>query len=90
MSPHIEVARICAPSWTERDLWRWMMLAFAVICMGHGLFGRNVRMRDSRTFEGWLKGKVVTGWKAIYMRILFVLIGIAAIIFAFSFNCQLG
>ena len=74
-------------SWTTGDLWRWLMLLFGLLSIGRGLFSKNVRMRDSSTWEGWWRGKIATKrWQVFYMRSLLVVIGLAFIVFAFTFQ----
>ena len=73
--------------WTIGDLWRWLMLLFGLLSIGRGLFSKNVRIRDSSTWEGWWRGKIATKWwQVLYMRSLLVVIGLAFIVFAFTFQ----
>jgi hypothetical protein len=69
------------PALTLHDLWRWLMIAGGLACAAHGLLNKNMRIRDSRTWKGAWKGKIVTKpWQIIYMRGLFILIGIGMIV----------
>jgi hypothetical protein len=69
------------------NLWRWILLVFGLLLIAHGLFSKNMRIRDSRSWHGTWKGKIVTKpWQVAFMRILFVLIGVGAINFAFTFE----
>jgi hypothetical protein len=75
------------PGWAARDLWRWLMLVFGLLLVAHGLFSKSMRMRDSSTRYGLWKGKIVTKpWQVVLMRSIFVLIGVAVINFAFTFD----
>ncbi len=76
---------IALPEWTVGDLWRWGLIAMGLVLVAHGLFSKNMRMRDSRTWEGTWRGKIVTKrWQIVYMRTLFTLIGAGAIVCALS------
>src|SRR5215470_13210129 len=87
-SPLLVICSVLSPlTWTTGDLWRWLMLLFGVLFIGKGLFSRNVRIRDSSTVAGWWRGKIATKpWQVLYMRSLLVGIGIAFIVFAFTFH----
>lgn len=80
---------VCWPHFNAADIWRWMMLALGVTLAAHGAFSREIRIRDSHTIEEWWKGKVATKpWQIVYMRTLFVAIGLCCIVFALTFDCQ--
>jgi len=87
MAPIRELLLMCWPGWAARDVWRWLMVAFGFLWIAHGVFSRNMRMRDSTTLDGWWRGKIATGWRELYMRGLFVLIGIGFITIACTFAC---
>jgi len=88
MSPDIQSILVCWPSWTVRDGWRWVMLLLALLLIAHSIFSRNMRMRDSSTWRGILRGRVVTKrWQNIYMRTLYVVIGVGALVLAVTFDC---
>jgi hypothetical protein len=70
-----------------RNLWRWGLMGMGTVLIAHGLFSKNMRMRDSRTWKGAWRGKIVTKpWQIVYMRSLFALIGAAMIFCALSPN----
>ncbi len=51
--------------------------------MAQSLFSKNMRMRDSRTWKGAWRGKIVTkSWQIVYMRSLSILIGVVMIMCA--------
>jgi hypothetical protein len=63
------------------------MLVLGLVLIGHGLFSNNMRVKDSRTWGGFWRGKIATKWwQVLWMRTLFVSIGVAAIAFALSFG----
>jgi hypothetical protein len=83
------LAIACSPHFNAADIWRWLALALGVALLVHGTFSRTMRMRDSRTTEGWWRGKVATKtWQIVYMRTLFITIGLCCIAFALTFDCQ--
>jgi len=64
-----------------------MMLVFGLVGMIHGVFSKNMRIKDSRTWEGFWRGKIATKqWQILLMRIVFVTIGLAAVEFALTFG----
>lgn len=68
------------PSWTPHDLWRWVLLVTGCAVMARGLFSKNIRIRDSSTFHGFLFGKIThRRWEVIWMRTLLIAIGVAMI-----------
>lgn len=78
-------ATIVWPSLTAHDLWRWLLLGMGVALIAHGLFSKHMRMRDPSTLSGAWKGKIVTKqWQILFMRTLFVVVGIATVAFAFG------
>jgi hypothetical protein len=89
MSAMAHPVQIVWPSWTTQDLWRWLMLAFGFALIVRGLLSKNVRIRDSRTLDGWWRGKVATKtWQIVYMRSLLVLIGVGCISVALTFGAS--
>ena len=73
------LSSIALPRWTTGDLWRWGLIAMGAVLIAHGLFSKNMRMRDSRTWRLW-RWKIVTKpWQIVYRRSLFTLIGAAMI-----------
>ena len=75
------------PGATAADLWRWLMLAVGALLIAHGILSKNVRIKDSRTWEGFWRGKIATKWwETLWMRTIFVGIGLAAIEFALTFD----
>ncbi len=79
------LSSIALPTLTTRDLWRWGLIAMGALLIAHGFFSKHMRMRDSRTWEGALQGKIVTKpWQIAYMRGLFILIGGVMIFCALS------
>lgn len=68
-------------------MWRWLMLLFGLVLIVHGLFGKNIRIKNSSTWEGFWRGKIATKrWQVLLRRTLFVSIGVAAIEFALTFG----
>ena len=62
-----------------------MLLALGVVLIGRGVLGKNVGIRDSTTWDAWLWGRVATKlWEKVYIRTLYVAIGIAAILTALA------
>jgi hypothetical protein len=83
----VELSFIALPTWAIRDLWRWGLIAMGVVVMAHGLFGRNVKMRDSGSWQGLWHGKIVTKpWQVLLMRTLFTLIGASMVVCGLSPN----
>jgi hypothetical protein len=71
---------ISLPSLTTRDMWRWVLIAMGAAFIAHGLFSKNMRIRDSRTWEGTWRGKIVSNPRQrVYMRSLFTLIGVSMV-----------
>ena len=61
------------------------LIAMGALLIAHGFFSKHMRMRDSRTWEGAWRGKIVTKpWQIAYMRGLFILIGGVMIFCALS------
>jgi hypothetical protein len=64
-----------------------MLLVFGLVLIVHGFFSKNMRVKDSRTWDGFWTGKIAKKrWQAVWMRTLFVGIGLAAIEFALTFR----
>lgn len=75
------------PTWAARDLWRWGMLAIGFVMIAHGLLSKQMRIRDHGSWRGFLFGKIAEKrWQVVYMRALFVAIGVACIVSALSSN----
>jgi hypothetical protein len=56
-------------AWAIHGLWRWTDLAMGLLLVAHGLFSKNMRMRDNRTLLGVWRGKIVTKpWQVLFMR----------------------
>ena len=67
---------IVLPSFATHDLWRWILIAAGLLVMAQGVFSKHFRMRDSRTWRGAWRGKIVEKrWQIAYMRSLFIFVG---------------